>query len=92
MGLPGAPALQRSFLRCPRVPPPVLPFPRPLQELRPPRRVGARGPVLLSVLGKGCALHREALEMLLGLQIEPYEVLPLLQRPSAIAKGFSLQT
>lgn len=48
--------------------------------------------MLLSVLGKGCALHREALEMLLGLQIEPYEVLPLLQRPSAIAKGFSLQT
>lgn len=47
MGLPGAPALQRSFLRCPHVPPPVLPFPRPL--LRPPRRVGAWGPVLLSL-------------------------------------------
>lgn len=89
MGLPGAPALQRSFLRCPHVPPLLLPFPRLLQELRPPRRVGAWRPVLLSVPGKGCALHWEALEMLLGLQIQHHEVLPLLQRPSAIAKGCS---
>lgn len=40
------------------------------------------------VYGRGCALHGEALEELLGLQIGPYVVLPLLQHPLAIAKLF----
>lgn len=49
IGLPGVPALPCAFPRCPYVPPLDLPFPHLLQELRPPPRVGARGPVLASM-------------------------------------------
>lgn len=49
IGLPRVPALPCTFLRCPCVPPLDLPFPHPLQELRPPLRVGARDPVLASM-------------------------------------------
>ena len=49
IGLPGVPALPCAFPRCPCVPPLGLPFPHLLQELMPPPRVGAWGPVLVSV-------------------------------------------
>lgn len=49
VGLPGAPALPCTFLRCTHVPLLDLPSPHPLQELRPPRRVEAQGPVPASV-------------------------------------------
>lgn len=51
IGLPGVPASPCAFPRCPSVPPLDLPFPHPLQELRPPPRAGAQGPVLVSMGG-----------------------------------------
>lgn len=44
------------------------------------------------VYGRGCILHQEALEELLGLQIWPYVVFPFLQHPLAVAKPFPLET
>lgn len=62
-GLPGVPAVPCIFLRCPSVPPLGLPFSH---------RRGSVPRPCAGVYGRGCALHQETLEELLGLQIWPY--------------------